>query len=127
MRDRSKFLLKAAVICGCLWALFVLGVGAAVYLNKPWGHDPFVQHIGGQLAHCREHFSGGVLRPASYDWRDIVVCPKEHVAPMLEPSQKFLFAQMLLVALLPPILILLLAYSLAAAVSWAWERTRSAT
>ena len=61
MKDRSKALLRTALICGCLWTLLVLGIGAAVYFNKPWAMTLWSSTLAGNLriassilpvAHC---------------------------------------------------------------------------
>jgi hypothetical protein len=109
----SRWIKNIALTICVLWIVLVLGVGAAVYFHKPWGHDPFVRPIAGQLAHCNRPAIESKPQPASYDWREIAKCaPGDLVAP-LEPTHEFMYGPMLVTTFAPPLLLWLLAYIIA--------------
>ena len=126
LQPGRRLRIVALTMC-VLWVVFVLGVGAAVYFQKPWGHDPFVQLIPGQHAHCLRPAVGGKVQPASYDWKEIAKCDPANLAPSLEPTAEFLYGRMLVVAFAPPLILWLLAYGIASVVRFALSRQSRST
>ena len=124
---RARWIKNVALALCALWVAFVLGIGAAVYFHKPWGHDPFVRLNAGQHAHCLRPTVGGQAQPASYDWSEIAKCDPKYLVPAIEPTAEFMYGRMLVTAFTPPLSIWLFAYAIAGAVRFALGRQSRST
>lgn len=131
---------RIGVVLSVLWLLLVFACGLIGYTNLETGHGPFVETIPGQTIVLKKGIKGrctqvNTKKPATYkgglfDLRSLESPEHQNCAPghyikatpdvtrQLPSQHIFQFVDMLLVAIIPPVLVWLLLLITVAVVRW---------